>query len=780
MNCLCKIIVTCILAITGDIICVAQQSYNVKGRVTSAGDRIDGFSAVLLSAKDSTIIKGDFFMSDEFLLETDTMPALLRISSFGYNDTILMVRTPEEYLNISLVPQSVSLEEVTVTAQRPVFTARPGRYTMNVSNDLLRQSGTAVNLLSKMARVRINEKQEITVLGVGNAVVWVDGRQLPDNRSLSSITSSEIQKIEVITNPSAKYDAEGKAVIEITTKGPQEKPWGVELTGRLAKGDYWRRYLGVETTAQIWRFSIYGFYAFNPQKDLFSEKYIRDYTRTPFPRIIDNNVNTVNDATNNNYRLSMDYRISDYHKAGLQVSGQYTDNDMSINDVNSVCTTAQDNPQMFYSDQYGKLQKEYTSVTFYHSYNSPSGKLSWNTLVDYSLYDTDKRLNIFETGISGQPDKKNEEATHIDIFSGRTDAQIRLPLDFQLEPGAKFTFSRNNSTTKFIVSDNERPSDYNYHEGVAAVYLLASKQFSRFRAQAGLRMELSDMYAKTDGEVIQDKRQADLFPSASFDWQFHHDWSLNASYAKKITRPTFQDLNPAITYVDELSYSKGNPLLVPEIRNAFDLKLVYKGFASLGVSYTRAKNSFGWQVLQDEANPDVTCATQINVNRSDSYTVDLMLPYQNKHLTAYLSTGLIYSTTHDSRLEDIDLKRPMWYCYSGLDLNLPWNLKLNTNIGYYTKGVVNVFTAEPMFRMDAGLSRRFLGDNLNVSLSWNDIFHSAKTSSYSMMSNRYLHYSFYNDQSFVQLSVSFSLNGIKNPFKSRSGIDEDRERIKGL
>ncbi|MDO5396210.1 MAG: outer membrane beta-barrel family protein, partial [Bacteroidales bacterium] len=393
---------------------------------------------------------------------------------------------------------------------------------------------------------------------------------------------------------------------------------------------------------------------------------------------------------------------------------------------------------------------------------------------------TDKKLNIKETGSTGQSDKKNDEETHIDIFSGRTDAQIRLPLDFQLEPGAKFTFSRNNSNTRFTISDNERSSGYNYHEGVAAVYLLASKQFFRFRAQAGLRMEMSDMYAKTDGVVIQDERHTNLFPSASLDYQFHTDWSLNASYAKKITRPTFQDLNPAITYVDELSYSKGNPLLVPEIRNSFDLKLVYKGFASLGVSYTRAKNSFGWQVLQDEVNPDITCATQINVNRSDTYTVDLMLPYQNKHLTAYLSTGLIYTRTHDNRLDGVNLKRPMWYCYSGLDINLPWNLKLNTNVGYYSKGVVNVFTAEPMFRMDMGVSRRFLKDKLNVSLLWNDVFHSAKTSSYSMMSNRYLHYSFYNDQSFVQFSVSFSLNGIKNPFKSRSGIDEDRERIKGL
>ena len=453
---------------------------------------------------------------------------------------------------------------------------------------------------------------------------------------------------------------------------------------------------------------------------------------------------------------------------------------MEVNDINRLQHTPQDNPQVFRSDQQGKLRKEYTSGTFYHSYNSASDKLSWNTLLDYSLFDTDKRMNIDETNSSGQTFRTNDEQTHIDIFSGRTDAQIRLPRDFQLEPGAKFTFSRNNSNTRFGESGKEIPTGYNYREGVAALYLLASKQLARFKAEAGLRMEVSDMYAKTDGNTIQDEQRTDLFPSASLSYRFSKNWSLNATYAKKITRPTFQDLNPAITYVDELSYSQGNPLLVPETRNTVDLKLVYMGFASLGVSYTRSKNSFGWQVLQDAANPAVTCATQINVDRSDSYTVDLMLPYQNKNLTAYLSTGLIYTTTHDSRLDGVNLKHPMWYCYSGLDMNLPWKLKLNANIGYYTKGVVNVFTAEPMFRMDAGISRRFLRDRLNVSLAWNDIFHSAKTSSYSTMDNRSLHYSFYNDQSFVQLSVSFSLNGIRDSFKSRSAIESETERIKGL
>ena len=776
----CRLLFVAAFAIMSGTICHAQPTYTIEGRVVAAEDKIEGFSAELLSIRDSTMCKGDFFLSKEFSLQADSLPALLRISSFGYRDTTLIVLPDNKFMNILLSPQAVSLDDVTVTARRPVFTARPGHYTMNVADGVLAQSGTAVDLLNKMARIRINEKQEISVLGVGKAVVWIDGRQLPDDRSLASVTSSEIQKIEVITNPSAKYDAEGKAVIEITTKGPQNKPWGAELTSRIAKGKFWREYIGAEATAQIWRFSFYAFYAFNPHKDLLSEKYTRDYTRSASPRIIRNNVETVDDAVDNNYRFSADYRISDRHNVGLQTSGQYSDTDIAANDINRLQSTPQDNPQVFTAVQRGKLRKEYTSVTFYHSYNSVSGRLSWNTLLDYSLYDTEKRMNIDETGSTGQTFKTNDEETHIDIFSGRTDAQISLPRDFRIDGGAKFTFSRNDSDTRFGESGMQTSTGYNYREGVAAAYLLASKQSPRIKAEAGLRMEVSDMYAETNGEPVQNSWRTDLFPSASLSWRFAKNWSLDAAYAKKITRPTFQDLNPAITYVDELSYSQGNPRLVPEIRNTLDLKLVYMGFASLGVSYTRSRNSFGWQILQDEANPAVTCATQINVARSDSYTVDLMLPYQNRNLTVYLSTGLIYTETHDSRLNGVDLKHPMWYCYSGLDTSLPWKLKLNVSVGYYTKGVVNVFTANPMFRMDAGICRTFFRDKLSVSLSWNDIFRSAEISSYSTIDNRYLHYSFYNDQSFVQLAIGFRLNSLKNPFESRSDTGAEKERIKGL
>lgn len=759
--------------------CQSQEIRTIRGIVTSGKEKIDGFSAVLLSVKDSTIYKGDYFTSDEFSFETEVMPVLLRISSFGYMDTTYMVENADRLININLMPKDILLDEIVVTSQSPVFLARPGHYTMNVDVPSLRQSGTAADLLRKVARVKVNEKQEVSVLGVGNAVVFVDGHQLPDNSTLASIVSSEIKKIEVITNPSAAYDAEGKAVVEITTKRPSRKPWGVEVTTRMGKGKFWRKYIGAEATASLSALSLYAFYAYNPQKELFTEDYLRDYTMTSSPMIINNEVRTVNNAINHNYRFSADLRIADCHNLGLQISGYYVNTSLDINDINNVKNHTGDQTQMYLADQTGILRKEYSSGTLYHSYNSLSGKVKWNTLLDYSLYDTDKGIDISETGSSGQIFKRNSEQTHIDIFSCKSGVYLRLPQEFMVETGAKFIYSRNNSNTQFITPSKENLSGYNYHEKITAFYLTGSKQFSRLRIDAGLRMEASWMHARTYISKIQDRRHIDLFPNISFNYQLCNDWSLNASYAKKITRPTFQDLNPALTYTDSFSYSQGNPTLVPEICHNFDIKLLYNG-ASLSVGYTRNHNSFAWHIEQDAANPAVIRATQININRSESFSADLTLPYQNKYITTYLSTGLIFTKTKDSYSDVINLKRPMWYCYSGLDLSLPWNLRFNATAGYYTKGVVNIFTTEPMLKIDAGISRTFFGDKMSVSLMWNDIFHSAKMASYSVMNKRYLKYSLYNDQSLIMLAVSFRLNNIKDIFKSRSAIEDETKRIKGL
>lgn len=763
----------------------AQSTQKISGRVLDeTGSSTDGYSIILLSPKDSTLYKGDFFLDPDFSVETNQIPVLLKVSSFGYKDTLLFVQSASEPLKeIRLSTQNYGLDEVVVKASLPMFSIKNDRITLNVAGTALSESGSAVDVLQKAARVKVDETG-IAVLGVGNALIVVDGRELPSNQALEMLSSSEIQKVDIITNPSSKYDAKGKAVIEIRTKKAKNQGFGAEVTGRMSKGEYWSPYIGTELSAKTSCLSLYGSYAFSPSKKYFTESYVRDYTQEtpPLYGLVD--IERVNKTSaNHRVRLSGDYSFSEKHKAGLQFSGQFLDGNNSKGEISrTYSSTDTDLPLIseLSSLQQSPFKREFLTGTAYYAYqSSPSGR-SLNAVFDKSRYNTDMNAQISESGNSGTIEKQNNIKTRIDITSFQADASIPLPRGYKLETGLKYSNIQNQSNTFFSSEGTTiRNIDYDYKENLGALYFLLSKQFGKLNAEVGARFEVSDNYATTDA-VVQDTTQWNIFPSLNLNYNIARSWDLNFSYAMKISRPTFQDLNPAIEYVDSLTYFQGNPALVPEIRHALNLKLSYMKMMSLGVSYTRKKNLLAWYVEQDPVNPTLTRITQKNISKSDVLSIDAMLPYQNKWLSCYLSTGLIYTISNDKNSGVINLKQPMWYAYSGFDFTLPYGLKLNTNIRYFTKGLENVFYFDPVFRMDAGIRKSFLNNKLTASVLWNDIFQTDDMNTYTTINNRYIGYHYYYDRSVASLSLTYRFSSQKSKYQSRSSIHEENQRIKNL
>lgn len=223
----------------------AQITQKISGKVLNeTGSPVDGYNVVLLSPKDTSIYKGDFFMEPEFSIDINQTPVLMKITSFGFRDTSFLVSSATDRLpDIRLTSISYTLDEVIVKATQPMFSMRNDRMTLNMAGTALSESGSAVDVLQKAARVKVDESG-ISVLGVGNALILVDGRELPTNQALEMLSSSEIQKVDIITNPSSKYDAKGKAVIEIQTKKARNQGFGAEVTGRMSKGEYWNPYIG--------------------------------------------------------------------------------------------------------------------------------------------------------------------------------------------------------------------------------------------------------------------------------------------------------------------------------------------------------------------------------------------------------------------------------------------------------------------------------------------------------------------------------------------------------
>ncbi|MDR2388916.1 MAG: outer membrane beta-barrel family protein [Tannerellaceae bacterium] len=763
----------------------AQSTQKISGKVLDEnGSPTDGYSIILLSSKDSTLYKGDFFFDPDFSVETNQIPVLLKVTSFGYKDTLLFIQSGSEKLSeIRLASQNYELNKVVVKASLPMFSMKSDRITLNVAGTALSESGSAVDVLQKAARVKVDENG-ISVLGVGNAMIVVDKRELPSNQALEMLSSSEIQKVDIITNPSSKYDAKGKAVIEIHTKKAKNKGFGAEVTGRMSKGEYWNPYNGIEISAKTSKLSFYGFYAFSQTKRLFTESYVRDYTKeTPsLYGLVD--MESINKTTGNHLvRLSGDYSFSEKHKAGLQFSGQFLDGNNSKNEISRTynSTDTQTSPLSELSSvQAIPFERNFLTGTAYYSYQSSPTGMSLNTVWDKSRYDTDLNAQILETGDLSMITKQNNVKTTIDITSFKADASIPLPKGYKLETGLKYSNIHNQSNT-FFSSEGAtiRNIDYDYKENLGALYFLLSNQFGNLNAELGARVEVFDNHATT-GVVVQDTTQWNLFPSLNLNYNFSKNWDVNFSYAMKISRPSFQDLNPAIDYVDSLTYFQGNPGLVPETSHALTLKLSYMKMMSLGVSYTRKNNLLAWYVEQDPENPALTRITQKNIDKSDVLSIDAMLPYQNRWVSCYLSAGLIYTITNDKNSGVSNLKRPMWYAYSGFDFTLPYGFKFNTNIRYFTKGLENVFYFDPVFRMDAGIRKSFLNDKLTAIVMWNDIFRTDDMNTYTTINNRYIGYHYYDDRSMVSFSLTYRFSSQKSKYQSRSSINEENQRIKNL
>lgn len=763
----------------------AQMVQKISGKVTSeSGDIVDGYNVVLFSPKDTSLYKGDFFIEPEFSIETNQIPVLMRVTSFGFKDTTFLVGSATDRLpDIRLTAISYALDEVVVKASQPMFTMRNDRMTLNVSGTALSESGSAVDVLQKAARVKVDESG-ISVLGVGNALILVDGRELPSKQALEMLSSSEIQKVDIITNPSSKYDAKGKAVIEIRTKRSIKQGLGAEITGRMNKGEFWSQYIGTEITARMPKLSLYAFYAFAPTKRLNTESYIRDYTSEipPSYGLID--MESLNRTKQNHrIRLSSDYIFSDKHKMGIQLSAQLSDGKNKKSELSRIYDSANTHTTAvseIASTQETPFNRNYLTGTAYYTYQSSPTGMSVTGIFDKSHYKTERNALINETGNTGIITKQNNVNTKIDITSFKADAVIPLPKRYKIETGLKYTNVHNLSNIDFISQGTTiRDIDYDYKENIAALYLIISKRFSRLDAELGVRIEVSDNYATTD-IVVQNTTNWNVFPSLNLNYSINKKWDLNYSYAMKITRPTFQDLNPAIDYIDSLTYFQGNPSLTPEISHALTFKLIYLKMASLGFSYTRKNNLLAWFIEQDPVNPTLSKITQNNMDKSDVLSIDAMLPYRNNWLSCYLSTGLIYTISNDNASGVSNLKQPMWYAYSGFDFSLPYGFKLNTNIRYFTKGVENIFYFDPVFRMDAGIRKTFLKNKLIANIMWNDIFQTDNMYTYTTINNRFIGYDYDFDRSVVSFSLTYRFSSRKTNYQSRSAIRSESRRIKNL
>ena len=602
----------------GIMLCVAVSvsAKTIKGGVIDAKGDAMPFVTISVLAQDSTLLTGAITDDDgKYELEVIVPNYIIQASYVGYH-------TAYGGPDFVLREETEQLRELEVKAKKPLIERQMDKLVVNVSASPLSAGSNGNDILRRAPGVRIDKDGNITVNGKG-VEIWIDGK--PSYLSgqqlkamLDGTDGNTIEKIEIISNPSAKYDASGQGgIINIKTKRNMMRGINGMLSvgyGGMYFGDV-KRWLNQEMFSLMLNYRGEKTYTFGQFTQVFAQNDIdfESYRETPFLK----NYSYSDYSTNFQYymlKVGNDWYIDSLNTFGFILQVPFMDVDQHIVPGRNSAYLIQgtDTTNSTTNSQYRLKAPQHTANLNYTHTFSEALERELTVNIDYNRYNNSSS-NFQETkydkaygGINSLGiDIKSRQI--VNIYSGKLDFQTKFWQTGMIEAGVKYALSStdNNMTTDSTRNGGVRPTDQNafrYDEHVAAVYISVGKQFGEhWSVKLGLRGEYTFSHGdwKEDGlDSIINKSYFDPFPTAYVGYtskplgKLQQPIAVSASYTRRIKRPNYWMLNPFTTYVDAYTIQKGNTNLTPEFNNDVELHFSWTQYLNMTFNFAHTQDMF--------------------------------------------------------------------------------------------------------------------------------------------------------------------------------------------
>ncbi len=778
-------------AISNDIVAQeASQGYSITTKVQSSTDiPVEIGNVLILSPSDSSLLMGDVFYHGEVVLKELADPHfILKITALGYEDHTQAIHLVKKSTMLEpIILSGTYLEGVEVSSNRHIVEKRGTDLIVNVANTALSDAGTIQDVLQNAPKIDINRNGQISVLGKGQAVIFVDGQQIASTQILSSLSSKEVAKIEIIENPPASFDASGNAVINIVTKTKTLEGYKLGLTQEIGYGKHFRSFFQVNAYWKYKGLMVQGDVGMRPQTMGNRFRQTRTYLSDLDPYYTDNQYLLKNKGLGQNFSIRTSYGFNNGMSLGLNYNGTNSRADKRGNNYRTVelaTISALD------------ISTLVTGTTHQHSNTlslflrrSGENKLTYQWQGQYSDFGLDRgewsNQDIKSMAGLRQLLRRSQNTNGISIYTLQADFQKAVRQKIRLEWGAKNAFIRNRSYVGLneILEDGEEISlpaftnDFNYHENILASYLQVhwSNQ-SHFSLTMGLRGEWTTANSTAEdipGGVLE-RNYYDLFPSFSIQYSFNDHTKASLSYNNRIIRPPFQDLNPYVLYVDSLVSLQGNAYLVPEGIHSIALGVSHKVWA-FDLSYVRTNHKIN-QIFRsrDRHHPNVISFVKENLNYTDLYLLSATGNISYNKYNAYISFGGFYDK-HD--VQDISTTlandRFGYYFQVNQFVGLPWGFQLGGYARYTSARVDGVYIDDPMSYLNLTLSKKFVKDQLTVRLWYNDVLDDWRFTGISSFNNMHMNYVSEGDWNFIKLSMNWNFGKLSGSANNPNKISKD-------
>ncbi len=753
-----------LLFIAGVLICTtprANAQASIHGTVQDANGKAMGFvNIMLLNPADSGLIKGAVSAADgKYVFENITTGKYLVAATFTemkqvYTNTF-NVAAGQNDINMGILylkDKEEQMAKVTVIAKKPMFEQKVDRMIINVKNSITSAGGSALDVLAKSPGVSVNrQNNSIAINGKNGVVVMINGRKtyMPMDgllQMLSGISAGNIDKIELITTPPAKYDAEGNAgYINIVLIS---NPYTGTSGSYFFTAGYGKKFLGstgANFNYRSGKVNWYGNYSFD-----------RDHVIQPgtgFTQIkrgndiIANSTTSSRDATRavHNLRMGLDYQLDTATIIGALVSGYNSNWDMIANNTASIKVNGKIDTAINTIDhEINHWQNIMANLNYQHTYK-PGQVLHFDgNFIYYKDDNPNTYENVYYNGNKEYlytNNVKTGKITPIHFWVFSSDYSTSIGKKVTMEAGAKVSISQfhndvsvqNLNQDKWII-DTALSANYLLKENIAAAYSSFTITLSpKTTMKAGLRYEYtsSNLGTITTANIV-DRKYGQLFPTFYISQKLNEKNTVNFSYSRRITRPTFNDLAPFTIYFDPKTFFTGNPALQPAIANSVQASYVFKDFV-FTLSFTHEKNTIeSFQTQKIDTINNMLFLSARNFNYEQYLTASFSLPItvtkwwsmQNNINTDWKQINTTYNKL------PVQLQVYDFNFNSTQRFTLPKDYSIELTGLYMSPIYFGTAKLKPIYQVDAGIQKKFRNKKDILRFAANDMFNSGTTYRY--------------------------------------------------
>lgn len=657
--------------------------------------------------------------------------------------------------------------------------------------------------MQKAPGVVVDNNDNISLKGRGGVMVQIDGKparlsetELADY--LKSIQSTDVEAIELISNPSSKYEAEGTAgIINIRLKKNKNYGTNGTLTLGYAIGKYSKYNTALSLNNRSKKFNVYGNYS-NNWGDRGNEFYLY---REQNPYTFNQSSISKRSGLSHNYKAGVDYTKSKKSSFGLMVNGSYGDisgAQTNRNYISDFVTNVVDS--VLKSDQSFTRVTNNFNLNLNHHYKDTVGR-DLTTDFDFGYYDGKRNSYLPNEYTSPDGSTNYSEAyyrsiaqTTINIYSLKSDYSGNF-LKGKLGIGYKLGLVRTDNDFGFYnIEGNTENLDINqsnhfiYTENVNAIYLNYQRTIKKFDVQIGVRTENTnsegDLTSKVPGQDKNVKRSyIDFFPSAGLTYNANKNNVFALVYSSRIDRPNYQELNPFKSKLDELSYQKGNEYLNPQYSNKLELSHTYKYTITTSAGFSHTTDFFAQ--IADTLSDGVGILQPKNIATEDVLSINLSASLQPiKWYSVYLNAGVFnskYVADFDSG-RTIDASLTVFNAYVQNTFKLPYNFTFEIS-GWYNSGGIwgGTYKTKAQGSLDVGLQKKLFKDKATLKLSYTDILHTAPWDSHNVYAGivSRANGNWESQQFHIAFTWRFGNNQMKGLRQRSAGSEQEQKRIGG-